>query len=382
MSEVLKLRPTWAEVDLDAIRWNVRQFKSLVGDSVKVLVAVKADAYGHGAVPVARTCVEAGAEYLGVASVEEGVELRDAGIECPILVLGYAPLEAAPYIVEYGLTQAVYQTELVHALADAAARANRTVKVHIKVDTGMSRIGVLTPEDVLNLAKRILDRPSLQLEGIFTHLSKADEADKSYTYLQLDRWHAVIRTLEREGIQIPIHHVANSAGTIEFPEARFQMVRIGIGAYGCYPSETVDRTSVDLKQALSLYSRIVRLESIPPDYRVGYGGTYNFSQPRRIATVPVGYADGYSRLLSNKAFVLVRGKRVPVAGRVSMDQLMLDVTDVPDVQLGDVVCLYGRQGDAFISLDEVASWMGTISYEVACDLGKRVQRVYRMNSAK
>jgi alanine racemase len=375
---VLKLRPTWAEVDLDALQWNIRQFRSLIGTSVKLLVAVKADAYGHGAVQVSKAAILAGADYLGVASVEEGMELRDAGIDAPILVLGYAPIEAAEYIVRYNLAQTVYQQELVAALAEAAEKLNKKAKVHMKIDTGMSRIGIITPDAALQLARQVLNRPSLELEGIFTHFSKADEADKTYTYQQLERFQTVIQTLERAGIQIPIQHAANSAATMEFPEAHFQMVRIGIGAYGCYPSAEIDQSIVELRQVLSLYSKIVRLEQIPQDYKVGYGGTYAISGPRMIATVPVGYADGYSRLLSNKGEVLVKGKRVPIAGRISMDQLMIDVTDVPEVEIGDVVCLYGRQGREWISLDEVASAIGTISYEVACDLGKRVPRIYRM----
>ncbi|UOF92806.1 alanine racemase [Fodinisporobacter ferrooxydans] len=374
------LRPTWAEVDLDAISWNVRQFKSLVGEHVKVLVAVKADAYGHGAVPVARTAIAAGAEYLGVATVQEGMELRSAGIDTPILILGYVPVEAADLIVQNDLSQAVYQAELVSALAKAAEDQRKRVKVHIKVDTGMSRIGIMNPNDVVELATRILQSPYLELEGIFSHLSRADEVDKTYTFAQYERWLRFISALEQAGISIPIQHIANSAAAIDLPEFHLQMVRIGIGAYGCYPSSEVKRENVKLRQALHLYSKIVRIEQLPPEYQVGYGGTFSCAEAARtcrIATVPIGYADGYSRLLSNQGTVIVRGQRVPVAGRVSMDQLMLDVSEIESAQVGDTVCLYGRMGDQWISLDEVAEKIGTISYEVSCALGKRVPRIYR-----
>ncbi|GIM46242.1 alanine racemase [Collibacillus ludicampi] len=373
------IRPTWAEVELSAIAHNIRQFQRHLAKNAIIMAVVKANGYGHGAFPVARTALEAGARYLAVATADEAIELREEGITAPILILGFTPPDRAADIVRYELTQTVFQTEMLDALESAAKQQNKRVRIHIKVDTGMGRIGLRDLCEIIPFVKNAHERPSIFVEGIFTHLATADEADKRYMWEQVNRWNDIVHAIEEQGIKIPLKHVANSAATIDHPELHLDMVRIGISMYGYYPSSEVHKEHVHLRPALTFKSRVIHVKTLPGEQSISYGATYRTKNEERIATIPVGYADGYSRLLSNRGFVLVGGKRCPIVGRVCMDQLMVNVTHVPDVKVGDEVVLYGSQGQEQIHLDEVASIIGTISYEIACAVGRRVPRVYLWN---
>lgn len=368
-------RPTWAEINLSHIAHNVREFRNILPAETRILAAVKADAYGHGAVQVARQALAAGVTYLATASVEEAIELRKAEITAPILVLGYTSPSAAEHIVAWDLTQTVFQAEVVEALARAAVAAGKKARVHVKVDTGMGRIG-LQAEEAADFISQLVKLEGIEVEGLFSHFATADEADKQYANGQILRWTNLLRELEGQAIAIPIRHISNSAAAIEFPDMAYDMVRIGISLYGLYPSAEVDRSKVELRQAMRFATQIVHLKNLPHGAGVSYGATKVEREHALVATIPVGYADGYSRRLSGKAYVLVRGQRAPILGRICMDQCMVDVTGIEGVAIGDEVVLYGAQEKDFISLDEVAGWLGTISYEVACDLGKRVPRLY------
>ena len=365
---------TWAEIDLDAIAHNVRQLKRHIGERVKLTAVVKANAYGHGAVPVARTALENGAERLAVNRVVEGIELRRAGIAAPILILGYSPPWEAEAIVRHDLTPTITEREVALALARVAASQGKTVPVHVKVDTGMGRFGLL-PKEVVDFAKGLADFPNLRLEGLYTHFATADEADKSHTRRQFGAFLDVLKRLEEAGIEVPIRHAANSAATLDLPETHLDMVRCGIAIYGLYPSAEVSH-SIPLKPAMSLKSRVARLRTLPAGSCISYGCTYVTSSPTRVALVPVGYGDGYHRLLSNRGQVLIRGRRAPILGRVCMDQFVVDVSDIPGVRLNDEVVVFGRQGEEEISAEEVAAWAQTINYEVVTALMPRVTRVY------
>ena len=363
-------RPTIAEIDLDAIAFNFGQIRKLVGPDIKICPAVKADGYGHGAVEVSRTVLEAGAEMLGVATIEEADELRRAGIRAPILLLGCILPDQIPEAVRYDLTVAVCDHSSAAALSHEAQAADRRVKVHIKVDTGMGRIGV-QPEEAVALALDASKMPGLEIEGIFTHFPCADE-DLGFTYQQIMEFQETCRAIEDAGVHIPLRHAANSGAILNVPESYLDMVRPGIMLYGLYDSTS----RIELRQSMTLKTRIVFIKELPPGKTVSYGRTFTTAQRTLVATIPIGYADGYNRLLSNRASALVRGKRVPVIGRVCMDQTMLDVTDVPGVSPGDEVVLYGKHGNECIRIEEIAALLGTISYEVVCAVGKRVPRVY------
>jgi alanine racemase len=371
-------RDTVIEIDLDALTHNVKEFQQHLPAGTKIMAAVKANAYGHGSIPVARAALEAGASYLAVAFVDEGVELRLGGIEAPILVFGYTPDYAVMYALKHQLSLTIYSLESLQAVEQAATLLGIQANVHIKVDTGMGRIGV-QPSEALTLIQAALKCKHVRVEGVFTHLATSDEPDQSYTKWQAERFASVIKQCEEQEIPIPLIHIANSGGAIEMPNLSYDMVRIGISLYGCYPSAEVDQKKVCLKPVLTFKSKIVHLKQLPAGVGVSYGKTYVSSGDEWIATIPVGYADGYSRSLSNRGYALVGGIRVPVIGRVCMDQLMLDVTEAMPVQVGDEVVLYGRQGDEQITLEEVADQIGTINYEVSCMLSHRVPRIYMRN---
>lgn len=367
-------RPTVAEIDLNAISHNLSEVRRLVGPEVMICPAVKADAYGHGAVQVSRVVLDHGASMLGVATTEEGVELRLAGISAPILILGCVVPEDIPDIVAHNLTATACDPGFADALSRHASIQRKRAKVHIKIDTGMGRIGVQTREAV-DFVLRLSQMPGLEVEGIFTHFPCADEEDQCFTHNQIVEFERVTQEIENTGLHIPIRHTSNSGAILNVPRAHMNMVRPGIMLYGLYDSQ-YGRERVQLQQAMTLKSRIVYLKELPAGCSVSYGRTYRTTRRTLVATLPVGYADGYNRRLSNRASVLVRGKRVPVIGRICMDQTMLDVTDVPGVRVGDEVVLYGRQGDEQIKIEEIASLLETISYEVVCALGKRVPRIY------
>jgi alanine racemase len=365
-------RPTWLEVDLEAIAHNVRRVVEMVGPAVVVLAVLKADGYGHGAGQVARTALNNGAGYLGVASINEGAALRRSGIEAPILVLGYTPAWQARELVLNELTATIFDLDVAQALNRAARELNGRVCVHVKVDTGMGRLGLL-PDQVLPLVLELQSLAHLVLEGIFTHFSVAD-ADPGYTRWQLDRFRQVREALAREGIEIPLAHAANSAAILSLPESHLGMVRLGLAMYGLHPSERVP-CPPDFRPALAFKTQIAQVKTLPPGSYVSYGNTYQTSSAQRIAVIPVGYADGFRRAPRHWGHVLVRGQRAPIVGRVCMDQTMIDVTAIPHVRQGDEVVLIGQQGEAQITAEDVATRLGTINYEVVSEILARVPRV-------
>lgn len=367
----MAIRGVYAEVDLGAVRRNIRRIKARVTNGAKFCAVVKADAYGHGAAAVANVAVQEGADYLAVAVVSEGFELRRAGITKPILVLGPSRPSEAEDVVAYDLTQAVFQAEAVAALSKAAVNQKKTVKLHLAVDTGMGRIGV-PPEDAGLVASAIVKQPGVELEGIFSHFALADAVDKSYANVQLERFKLAMEMIRQAGISVSIRHIANSAAILEMPEACFDMVRAGIILYGLQPSEEIANT-IGLEPALALKAKLTCVKSYPAGESVSYGRTWTAQRPSRIATIPVGYADGYTRMYSGKAQILCAGKRAPIVGRICMDQCMADVTDIPGVKAGDEVVLFGTPS---LTTDEAASWLGTINYEVVSMLSPRIPRVY------
>jgi alanine racemase len=370
------VRPTWAEIQLDHIEHNIKQIRSILPESTAVMAVVKANAYGHGAAVVARKALSAGATYLAVHSADEGIELRQEGIQAPILVFGYTPPEGAEAVVEHRLTQTIYDEKTLEALSAAAVRRHANlVKVHLKLDTGMGRIGVTEPEDALRLARLAQELPGVELEGVFTHFATSDEPDSAYAAEQIARWNNFRQHFEKQGLEVPLWHISNSAAILQYSASLGNMVRLGISMYGYYPSHDVPHT-IELRPALRLVSKIAHLKTVPAGTKISYGATYEATRETKVATIPLGYADGYSRALSNQGHALVHGIRVPVIGRVCMDQLMLDVSEVDGVEVGDEAVFYGRQGDAEIPLEEVAEQIGTITYEVCCDLGQRVPRCY------
>ena len=369
-------RPVWAEVDLDAVRANVRTL-ARVASPAALMAVVKADGYGHGAVPLARAALDAGAQWLGVALVEEGAELRAAGIDARVLVLSEPPPPAAPAVVALGLTPVAYTRPGIDALAKAVADAGTApLPVHLKVDTGMHRVGCTTAAAGA-LAGTIAARDELRLEGVLTHLAVADEPDDPYTPEQLGRFEGVLDDLRRAGVQFDMVHAANSAALLEFADrARYDLVRCGIAAYGVPPAPDL-AGRVPLRPAMALKARVSHVKRLPAGARLSYGLRYAMPAAGTVATVPIGYADGVPRALSaTGGEVLVHGRRHPIAGTVTMDQLMVDVGETP-VEVGDEVVLIGRDGDAEITADEWADRLGTIAYEVVCGIGRRVPRIYR-----
>jgi alanine racemase len=371
----IQFRPAWGQVDLDAVRANARALAAAAAPA-QLLAVVKADGYGHGAVPVAQAALDAGATWLGVALVEEGRVLRDAGIDAPVLVLSEPAPDAASAVVAARLTPVVYTELGIEALAKAVAAAtpDRPLPVHLKVDTGMHRVGC-APDQARALVEAVSARPELTLEGLCTHFAVADEPDRSETRAQLEQFDALIDELEQRGLRPPIVHAANSAALLAFPEARFDLVRVGIALYGVPPAATLaDR--IELTPVLSLRAQVTHVKELPAGARVSYGLRYALPRPGRVATVPVGYADGVPRNLGTRGGeVLIHGHRYPIAGAVTMDQLMVDVGDDP-VQVGDEVVLLGRQGDDTVTATEWSEHLGTIAYEIVTGIGPRVPRRY------
>lgn len=367
-------RPTYAEINLANISYNVKQFRRFLSPASRLMAVVKANGYGHGAVEVARTALAAGADWLSVALVEEGIQLRQAGLAAPILLLGATPPESYSALFQYRLTPGVVNSQTLDGLEREAIRQRKRIGIHVKVDTGMGRLGGVG-EEGLALAQRAVNSQWLDLQGIFTHFAAADAADIDYTYRQLDKFNSLVETIKGEKQEI-IAHCANSAATIRLPETHMDMVRIGISLYGYYPSSHVQKR-IKLRPAMSFITQIAHVKNVPKGTPISYGCTFVTSRASRIATLPVGYADGYWRLLSGQGAILVRGQRVPLVGRVCMDYCMADVTDVGEVEIGDPVVLYGRQGEKEITVDEVANWVGTINYEVTCAVSSRVPRIYK-----
>ncbi len=375
----------WAEIDLDAIAHNVRELRRITRPQARLMAVVKADGYGHGAEAVARTALANGADMLAVARIDEGVQLRRAGLEAPLLVMGPTFPAFAERIIENDLIQGVTSLEDAHGLAARAARLNREIPVHLKVDTGMGRLGLVPDCGVrgsdptlppVEEVRTLQALTGVRLEGIFTHFAAADEADKSFADLQLEIFSTFLDQLSRAGIDTGLRHAANSAGVIDLPEAHFDAVRPGIALYGLYPSRAVDCRRIELRPALTLKSRILQVKDVPAGFPVSYGMTWRAPRATRIATVATGYADGIQRRLSNRGHMLVHGVAAPIVGRVCMDLIMLDVGAVAHVAAGDEVVIIGRQGDAEISADTVADLLETINYEVVFTNFARVPRRY------
>lgn len=372
----MDLRPAWAEVDLSAIAHNFREIRRITKPGTKIMAVVKANAYGHGAPEVSKTVLQEGADWLGVAILNEARELRNAGITAPVLILGYTPPEQLPGVVELGVSQTVYSWETAKILSDAAQSLHKTAKIHIKIDTGMTRLGFAPTDESADIIARIHQLPNMKIEGIWTHFAVADITDKEFSRTQFTRFAGFIENLERLGVHIPLKHACNSAGIIDLPDFHMDLVRPGISLYGLYPSDEVDKSKIQLRPAMSLKARLAYVKPVTAGATVSYGRTFTVEKDTVIATIPVGYADGYTRLLSNKAQVLIRGRRAPVAGRVCMDQFMADVGHIGGVACGDEVVLIGRQGDEEITADELAGLLGTINYEITCMIGARVPRIY------
>jgi alanine racemase len=378
----------WAEIDLNAIAGNVRELRRRTDPGAKLMAVVKADGYGHGAVEVARTALANGAEWLGVARLQEAVPLRDSGLDAPILVFGYTPPADAARLLDYDLRQSVYSLGVARAYSAAAQARGRRVRVHLKVDTGMGRLGLVPAalsepesghvvgEGFTRTAADIARLPGLELEGIFTHFAASDSADKSFSERQLALFLDVVSTLRAKGLEFAVRHAANSAAVIAIPESHFDLVRPGIALYGLRPSAQIDLTGIVLKPAMALKTRIIHLKKVPAGTRISYGMTHRTPWPTLVATVPAGSADGYRRSFSSRGSMLVHGRRVPVIGRVCMDLSMLDVGAVPEVRVEDEVVIFGRQGSEIISADDLAVALGTINYEIVCDVTARVPRVY------
>jgi alanine racemase len=369
-------RPTWLEIDLSTIANNTRLLKTLVGPQVRVMISLKADAYGHGALKVARTVLHNGASMLGVATVSEATPLRDAGIDAPILVYGYIPHWQMREAVRLGITATLYSSESAQALSRAALALGKIVKVHVKVDTGMGRLGIRHEQldEIVALVREILALPGLELEGIYTHFASADAHDQTHARLQLARFQHVLSVLTIQRLRPPIVHAANSAATLSLPEARFDMVRPGTAAYGLDPSPVV-RLPEGFRAALSFKTQVSQVKWIPEGECISYGCTYITERPTLIAVLPVGYADGFRRAPKNWGSVLIRGQEAPILGRVCMDQCMVDVTHIPETRMGDEVVLIGRQGHASLTAEQVAERLGTINYEVVSEILARVPRV-------
>ncbi len=373
-----RLRPVWAEINLDHLAHNMGEVKRVIKEGTLACAVIKADGYGHGAVEIAKTLQGAGADRFAVATLTEAVELRNAGITLPIMILGYTPDEQVGDLLQYDITQTVYTYEQAKFFSEQAKDQNQKMTVHIKVDTGMSRLGFQTHDQDQKLMEEILRMEGLEVEGIFTHFAVADDRHKDFTYEQFGKFQQLVEKLEAKGFQIPIKHVSNSAATIDLPEMNLDMVRAGLMLYGLYPSKDVDHVGVRLKRVLSLKARISLVKDLEKGRGVSYGLIYTTPEERKIATLPVGYADGFTRLLTEKAQVVLKGKAYPVVGRICMDQTMIDITG-GEAKIGDPVTIISSRDEDPNTADDFAELLGTINYEIVCMISRRVPRVYLKN---
>ncbi|HKL11311.1 MAG TPA: alanine racemase [Clostridia bacterium] len=372
---VKRARPAWAEIDLDAFEENFKKIKALVRPGAMVTGVIKADAYGHGAVEIGKVLLEQGVDRFAVATLSEAVQLRKVFKEVPILILGYTPTYAADEVIENNIIQTMYNADEAGIFSERAKKMDKKLKVHIKIDSGMSRLGFQANLDSVEKIIKISELPNIEIEGMFTHFAVADEVDKEYTYSQYEKYEFMVNSLKARGLEIPVKHVSNSAAIMDLPEMNMDMVRAGIILYGLYPSDEVIKERIDLKQVMSLKAEVSHVKELEAGRGVSYGLKYVTPGKRKIATIPIGYADGYTRMLSGKAEVLVKGVKVPVVGRICMDQCLIDVTGA-DVKIGDEVILFGSDGTNTISIDEVARKLGTINYEITCMISKRIPREY------
>ncbi len=368
----------YAEIDLDAIAYNMEQMRHRLGGDAELIAVVKTDGYGHGAVPIAEMFEEFPYVWgYAVACLEEAADLREHGIEKSILVLGCVFPDQYEDMLRYDIRPAVYTEEMAEDISGTAVRMGEAARLHIKIDTGMGRIGFPVCEETADIIERISHLPNVELEGMFTHFAKADEEDKTYTITQHERFMWMKDRVEKKGVSIRYFDCDNSAGIIDFPDMRHDLARAGISVYGMYPSDEVNKEAVDLKPALSLISHVTYVKDVEAGTPISYGGTFTAPEKMRVATIPVGYGDGYPRSLSNKGYVLIHGKRAKILGRICMDQFMVDVTDIPETKFMDRVTLVGADNGSRITVEDLAGLSGRFNYEFVCCLGKRIPRVYR-----
>lgn len=369
------LRPVWAEIDLDNLAYNMQQINK-ISKGREIIAVVKADAYGHGALDIAPILLENGATRLAVAVLNEAIELRRGGINAPIMVLGFTPNSLIETCLKYNIEQTVYSYEIAKEISEVAVKSNRVAKIHIALDTGMGRIGFLPDKESIDEIDKLSKLPNIQIEGIFSHFASADEKDKTYTKLQFNKFLWVCDNLEERGIDIKIRHIANSAAIMDMPEVHLEGIRPGIIMYGYYPSRDVNKERLDLKPVMSLKTTIVHIKNVEKGNYISYGRKFKTEKESIIATLPVGYADGYSRSLYNKGKVILKKQLAPVVGRICMDQCMIDVSNIENVKTGDEVILMGEDKGIKMTAEEIGNLLGTINYEVTCMISKRVPRVY------
>lgn len=366
----------WAEINLKNISHNISELKRIISPNAMLMAVVKANAYGHGAVEISEQALKSGANSLGVARLDEALQLRKAGFEAPILIFGYTHPCMATKLVEFNLSQTVYSYEMAKTLSDAANLCDndKKIKVHIKIDTGMGRVGIL--QNAVQETQFIARLPRIEIEGAFMHFASADDTNKYFAKIQFSIFLDFLDKLRTIGVEIPLRHAANSAAIIDMPETHLDMVRAGISIYGLYASNKVNKNKVALKPAMQLKSRIIHLKRTPANFKISYDSTYKTTKPTTIATVSIGYADGLNRLLSSLGYMLVHGQKSPIVGRVCMDMTMLDVGNIPNVKIGDEAMIFGSQGNSSISVDEIAKTIDTINYEIVSTISDRAPRIY------
>lgn len=369
------LRPAWAEIDLDAIAYNTRNIKKLIGDK-DLIAVVKANCYGHGVIDIIPTLLENGVSRFAVAMISEALEIRDNKITAPVMILGFTPLYLGEELINNNIEQTVYDLDYAKELSKIALTLNKKAKIHIAIDTGMGRIGFLPNEKSIDNITEICSLEGIEVIGIFTHFSTSDEKDKEYSHEQFTKMLSVMDTLKKRGIDIPLKHVANSGAIIDLPDTYLDAVRAGIILYGYYPSDEIDKNNLALKPALTLKATITNVKTLEKDMYVSYGRTFKTSNETIVATIPVGYADGYLRKLAENGKVIIKGEFAPIIGRICMDQFMIDVTNIPDVKIGDEVILLGEKNGLKYNADDMAKKLDTINYEVTCMFKSRLPRVY------
>lgn len=375
MQKLDEIRPTWVEINLDNLAHNIREIRKITKKDTLITAVVKANAYGHGSIEAAKIFLANGADRLAVATLSEAIELRKAKIYAPILVLGYIPKSQYPLAIKWNISQTIYNYESAKILSNISQDLGEKSIIHIKIDTGMGRLGFLPKDDSVEDIVKISQLPNLEIEGIFSHFSKADERDKGYTIYQFESFMDMVKKLDNRGVYIPIKHISNSAAIIDLPQYHLDMIRPGIMLYGYYPSEEVDKDRIVLRPAMTLKTKVSNIKKVPKGSYISYGGLYVTEKESKIATIPIGYADGFSRLLTSKAEAFVKGHRVPVVGRICMDQCMLDVSNVEDVDIDDQIVLFGYE-EGQPTVEDIANKLNTNSYEVICMVGRRVPRVY------
>ncbi len=371
------MRPAWIEIDLNALRQNLAAFRRHLSPGTEIMGIIKANAYGHGAIPIAGVLAQEGVTRFGVALLQEGVELRENGVILPILILGYTPEEDFPAAIGHDLTLTLFSLEQALSLEHAARMAGKKARVHIKIDTGMGRIGFLPTRDSMEEIKKIAGLPHLNVEGIFSHQAWADNPDGAYALRQFTRFREFLEALRADGVHFDLTHLANSAATLNYPPMHLDLVRIGISLYGLYPDPAMGiHPSLKLSPVMEIKARLVHIKEVPEGTPISYGCTFTTSRPSRIGTVAMGYADGIPRLLSNCGEVLVREKRCPIVGRICMDQFMVDLTDLKTAEVGDEIVFLGTQGKEVITADEIAEKAKTINYEIVTRMSSRLPRIY------